>query len=373
MKLVFVIKTLGTPGGGAERVLTQVTSELAARGHELTIVSFGPDDEGDFYKVADRIDRLWLQAGDVKARSSPTDVLRRTLALRRLITGLAPDAAVGFMHSAYVPLALALWNSRIPVVASEHILYDHYRALPFEALALRLTARYYARITDISEAIRRSYPKRLSDRMDVIPNPVIPSEHLANSIGGSSKVLLNVGRLFEQKDQRTLIEAFARVAGVHPDWTLRILGEGPLRPMLEKLVKDRGLQDRVQLPGVVNEIAREYESAQIFVMSSRYESFGLATAEALAHGVPAIGFADCPGTNELIQDDVNGLLVPAGDRVAGLGAALDRLMRSPELRCSLGNAAVQSVARFSLDAIVSQWEALLGRIAKRADDKASHA
>jgi glycosyltransferase involved in cell wall biosynthesis len=364
MNLAFVIKTLGVPGGGAERVLGQVTAGLAARGHTVTIVSFGSPGERDFYEVDRRVRRQWLETGNVGTRSTPVELWRRAVALRSTIKGLAPDVSIGFMHSAYVPLALALTRLPIPVVASEHILYDHYRPFPLQALALRLTGPLYAKIIVISDSIRSSFPTTLCRRMEIIPNPVFAADTAADPVGGPSKLILNVGRLFEQKDQRTLIEAFALVADAYPEWTLRIVGEGPLRPMLETLVRDRGLDARVQLPGAVSDIAREYESAQVFTMTSLYESFGLATAEALAQGLPAIGFADCPGTNELIENEVNGLLVPAGDRVAGLAAALSRLMESPELRFRLAQAGPQSVERYSIDAITSQWEDLLGRIAR---------
>src|SRR3954447_6341369 len=160
MKLAFVIKTLSGAGGGAERVLAQLTSELAQRGHDVTIVSFGSPEEPDFYPVDNRVERIWLEIGNVHARSSPWDVLRRILALRRTIRTLGPEIAIGFMHSAYVPLALALAASAIPVIASEHILYSHYRAFPTEALSLRMTAGLYCRMTVISEEIRKSYPRK---------------------------------------------------------------------------------------------------------------------------------------------------------------------------------------------------------------------
>ena len=364
MKLAFVIKTLGIAGGGAERVLGQVTAGLAARGHEVTIVTFGSPGERDFYDIDDRVDRLWLGSGDVAARSTFVELWRRAIALRRAIKRLAPDVAVGFMHSAYVPLAIGLGRSRIPVVASEHTVQDHYRSLRLEWLALRLAQPLYAGMTAISDAVRASFPPTLRRRMTVIPNPVAPALHPAEPVGGSAKILLNVGRMSREKDQRTLIDAFALVAGARPDWTLRIVGDGPLRPMLESVVQDKGLESRVQLPGAVNDIAREYESAQAFAMPSFYESFGLATAEALAHGLPAVGFADCPGTNELIENEVNGLLAPAGDRVAGLAAALGRLLDNPDLRSRLGQAGPRSVARFSVDSIVGQWEELLRGVAR---------
>ena len=366
MKLAFVIKTLGIAGGGAERVLGQVTAGLAAHGHEVTILSFGSRDEPDFYEVDGRVDRVWLGSGDVAARSTAVELWRRAAALRRAITSLKPDVAVGFMHSAYVPLAIALATSRIPVVASEHTVDDHYRARPFERLALRMALPLYARMTAISEAVRASFPPTLRRRMTVIPNPVPAAQRLADPVGEVTKILLNVGRMSREKDQRTLIEAFASIADPHPDWMLRIVGDGPLQPMLESVARDKGLERRVQLPGAVSDIAREYESAQIFAMPSLYESFGLATAEALAHGLPAVGFADCPGTNELIENEVNGLLVPAGDRVAGLATALSRLMDNPDFRRLLGRAGPPSVARFSVDTIVDQWEELLGRVARNS-------
>lgn len=365
MKLVFVIKTLGLAGGGAERVLAQITSALVKRGHEITLVGFGSADERDFYQVDEKIQRIWLHAGHSNKRSGPIEIWRRALALRRLVRRLNPDVAVGFMHSAYVPLALALAGTRIPVVASEHILFDHYRAFPLEALALRVTAPLYERITVISEAIRASYPNGLASRMEVVPNPVLPADRESGSRERRSNIVLNVGRLFAQKDQRSLIEAFALVAETHAGWTLRIVGEGPLRPMLETLIVQLGLEDRVELPGAVGDISREYQRAEIFAMSSQYESFGLATAEALAHGLPAIGFADCPGTNELIHDGVNGLLVKGDQRVTDFAAALSRLMEDGKLRKKLGRSGPQSIEKFSLKAISSKWEQLLEASSRR--------
>jgi glycosyltransferase involved in cell wall biosynthesis len=270
------------------------------------------------------------------------------------------------MHSAYIPLALALSHSRIPVVASEHIGYDHFRNLRLEALALRATAPLYARMTTISEALKADFPAYLAKRMKVVPNPVEPITRRADPIGGNRKKLLNVGRLTKQKDQRTLIEAFAKIASVHPDWTLRIVGQGVLHSELDNMIASLGLAKRIELAGIIEDMESEYASAHLFAMSSRYESFGLATAEALSAGIPAIGFADCAGTNELIQHNVNGLLVGGRDRVAALAQGLDLLMGSSQLRQRLGQAAPASVQRFDLGAIGVQWEVMLDEVTRDA-------
>ncbi len=174
-----------------------------------------------------------------------------------------------------------------------------------------------------------------------------------------------MGSLLPKKDHGTLIDAFAAVAGEFPNWDLRIVGEGPLRPTLEQRVDQHGLGRRVSLPGTTDEIEAEYLGAQLYVVPSLHEGFGCATAEALAHGLPAVGFADCPGTNELIRHGANGLLVTGGDRVNALADGLRALMRDADLRARLGAAAPATVATFEPTRIYDRWERLLEDHARR--------
>jgi glycosyltransferase involved in cell wall biosynthesis len=370
LNLLFVIKSLDSRGGGAERVLADVGAELAKRGHHLTILSFDPPGSADFYSVDPPIVRLRVGVGNVRGRSRVGETIRRIVALRKAANELKPDVAIGWMHSGYVPLALALAGTGLPLIASEHIDYSHYRTVPFEGVMIRLLVGRFARMTAISDRVRSGFPAALRDKMVVVPNPVTTApDQLSDPVGGAQKTLLSVGRLFAQKDHRTLIAAFARLAPQHPQWRLRIVGEGALRPELERQIEDFGLGSRVDLPGVIQDISAEYRGAQLFVLPSRYESFGLATAEALAHGLPAVGFADCPGTNEIIEHEVNGLLAQGPDRVTALADALDMLMDSPALRRAYGAAGPKSVERFSLSAIASRWESLLRQVTISLSDR----
>jgi glycosyltransferase involved in cell wall biosynthesis len=347
-------------GGGAERILAQVSGELASRGHEVTLLSFDSSDSPDFYPVDDRVSRIWLAAGRRLARTSIIDAVRRAMSLRRALQAASPDVAVGFMHSAHVPLALAALGTKTRVVASEHIVYDYYADRPLDRMALRGASRLYDRVTVISPEAKRGFPREFTRRAVVIPNPVgAPAGVHADPNGGERKTLLNVGRLTHQKDQESLVRAFALLASKYPDWRLRIIGEGELRSDLQRLVREHRLEDRIDLPGSTPDIWAEYAAAQLFVISSRYESFGIATAEALALGLPAIGFADCPGTNELIEDGRTGLLIDGRDRVAALAAGLDRLMGSAAERVRMGKLAPATVERFALQTVVDRWEAFL--------------
>lgn len=345
MKLLFLIRALGGFAGGAERVLSEVASGLAKRGHSIEIASHDAPGSQDLYPLDPRVVRHRLGSAGVRA----------------LLRARRPDVAVGMMYSAYLPIALASAGTGIRIVASEHTAWAHYQSRPLHALLLRAAAPRFAAMTVPSERVREGYPPAVARRMTVIPNPVA-----LGAVRRSERVrrtLLSVGNLRSEKGHAILVGAFAVVAANHPDWDLRIVGEGPERPALERQVRQLGLETRVQLAGFVRDVAAEYAAADLFAMPSAYESFGIATAEALVSGLPAIGFADCPGTNEMIVDGRNGLLVAGPDRVRALAGGLTRLMGSAELRRRLGEAGPASVKPYSLTAVTDRWEQLLASVA----------
>lgn len=362
MKLLFVIKSLSLPGGGSERVLAEISAGLTGRGHEVCVASFDAPGAADFYPFDPRVRRIRLGIGRPEKRSGPFVTLRRVTALRALAQHERPQVVVGFMHSAYVPLGIALVWSGLPVIASEHIVYDHYDDSPLARVLLRVTAAMFSAITAVSDAMRQTFPAFIRRRMVVIPNPVRihrSGDSAGTGMTDGQNILLTVGRLEPQKDQATLIAAFAIASLKHDDWQLRIVGEGALRPKLAMQISELGLENKVTLAGPATDIHPEFARAALFVLPSLYESFGLATAEALAHGLPVIGFADCAGTNELVIDGVNGMLVRGEDRIKGLAMALDDLMNSASRRRRMGQRGPISVQAFRPAQIVVQWEALL--------------
>jgi glycosyltransferase involved in cell wall biosynthesis len=359
-RIVFAIKAMSPAGGGAERVLAELSSALARRGHQVTVVSYDPPGTTDFFTLDDKVERLRLGIGSTHHSSSARETLSRMVALRRAVVRLGPDVAVGFMHSLYIPLGLALRGSGIPVIGGDHIVYEHFQTRPLESALLRVVPLVCRKITAVSAAARASYPAWLQRMMEVVPNPVAaPSGVRADPAGGTSKTLLCVGRLAAQKDHATLISAFARIAPGFPEWSLRIVGDGELREPLAAQIAALNLAQRVALPGPAADVGAELRRAQLFVLPSLYESFGLVTAEALAYGLPVIGFADCQGTNELVISGVNGLLVGSNDRIGSLAEGLARLMGDPAERTRMGAAAPGTVAAFAPDEVAARWEQLI--------------
>ena len=362
MKIVLAIKSMDDAKAGAERVMAAVASALAQRGHQVTLITFDAPGGRSFYPIDSRVRRVCLGIGHSDRRTTVLDFLRRIPAIRQTVRDVRPDIAIGFMHSMYIPIAVALLGTGVPILASEHLVPDYYRHRKLEYFLFLLSSFSIDRFSVLSNGVRQRFPSFLHAKMVVLPNPVYPATiHAApNGKGVAVKTVLNVGRLVDIKDQRTLIAAFAQLAASFPDWRLHIIGEGELRGELEAQVADLGLQERVQLPGTTSTIEKEYAASHIFAISSRYEGFGLVTAEASSHGLPTVGFADCPGTNELIEDGVTGILVDSTDRVRGLAEALRCLMSDAELRKRMGSAGIDKMRAYAPERIFDKWEETIG-------------
>jgi glycosyltransferase involved in cell wall biosynthesis len=171
-------------------------------------------------------------------------------------------------------------------------------------------------------------------------------------------VVVAAGRLNPQKGFDLLIPAFARVAERHPDWRLRIYGGGPERARLRRMVLDHGLYDHVFLMGPTRRLAQAMTEASLFVLSSRFEGFGMVILEAMSKGLPVVSF-DCPtGPAEIVASDHNGLLVPDGD-IAAMTSALLVVIGNDELRSRLAKGALDTSKRYDGEVVAAAWTELL--------------
>lgn len=365
MSVLFAIKGLHQAVGGAERVICELCSRLAERGHEISLLSFDAAQAEPFYAVSPKVCQIRLGIGDPLKPTTPAEFVKRLLRLRRQVVGMRPRLVVAFMHSMFVPMGLALAGTRIPVIASEHIVREHYRDRPGQLLLVLLAMPFIANVTFLTREIGAQYPWLIRRKLVPMPNPV--SAQFRNgapeSLSTGSREILSIGRLVAQKDHATLIAAFAQIAAEFPNWRLRIIGEGELRASLEAQIATLNLQDRILLPGVSSAIADDLARCEFFVLPSRYESFGLAVAEAMAVGKACLGFSDCPGIDALIKNGETGLLVSGKDRVAALSEAMRQLILRPGLREEIGRKAWHYTRdRYSLERVCEQWEALLQRV-----------
>ena len=362
MRLLFGIKSLATVRGGAERVLTDISSELAGRGHEVTIVTFDNSIDKPLYPLNNKIKIQKIEIGNAKKRTTFLDFIKRVIYLRKVVKKINPDVVIGFMSSIYVLFSFALIATKYPLISSEHTVPEYYKKRKIEFLLLIFSGLLSNKMTVLSDRVRQLYPKILHNRMIIVPNSV--SIKKIKDSKSSNNIILNVGRLEISKDHETLIKAFAMLHKKYPNWRLRIIGDGKLKIQLAKLVDSYSIANKVFFVGSIANIEEEYSKASFFVLSSLYESFGLVTIEAMACELPVIGFRECPGTNELVIDNYNGLLVSSEKRIKNLANGMERLMSDKILLESLKANTLETAKTFSIDKIILKWEYIFNIILK---------
>jgi len=188
------------------------------------------------------------------------------------------------------------------------------------------------------------------DNIQVIYNPV---KWLSNVFSdGNSKRVVAVGRYTYQKGFDLLFKAWQKVEPKHPDWRLEIFGQGDYEGY-QKDAESLGLTTVTCHPSV-RDIYEEYVKSSIFVLSSRYEGFGLVIVEAMSCGVAPISFACESGPEDIITDGVNGCLAIDGD-TDDLADKINFLMENEDKRRMMAKNAIERAKDFSQDTIMKQW------------------
>ncbi len=357
---------LGDMPGGLERNFVSLANALARRGHAVSLITFDREGARSFYPIDE--DVRWYRVG-ISPPHGPIgfgDRLRLIRAIRAALRHSGASVVVCFHHGILVRFVLATRFTGVRLVVSERnslTLYDHIRASRWN---LNFLLMFLAdRVTVQFPRYALEYPRMLRSRIFAIPNPVSPPASRAGSGAGMAQPaaalqLLAVGRVCAQKNYGALIEAFAALAPRYPGWELIIVGSGGTGESIAADVARLGLEARVRLVAPVRtELSDVYRRASLFCMPSQWEGFPNALAEAMAHGLPAVGYRDCAGVRDLIVHGETGLLAKGNGNVRSLSEALERLMVDPSRRKRMGEAAAKSVLQYHPDAIFSRWEQLL--------------
>ena len=376
-RVYFLVFNAHGSGGVARTVLT-LAGWLAEHGREVEVLSLRRRRERPSFKVHPGITLTHLD--DVELTSDREIARRERLLARR--TRVRPDPfEEDFTAWDDHLLRRALWSRRPGVVITarpslhlaasrltppHHVLIaqDHLnyvsrtqttRMIALLEAALPGLDRFQVLTEADAADYRRLWPG-VAER--VVPVPNASSFTVAEPVGQDSRTVVAAGRLNVQKDFSRLLDAYAPVARRHPDWQLHIHGKGPERRDLREKIGALGLGGQVRLMGHTAGFQPVLASAAILAMSSQFEGFPMVLVEAMTKGVPMVAF-DCPrGPAEIIEDGVNGRLVPDGD-LAGYTQALLDLIEDDEARRAMAEAATAASHRFTPDVVGHRWETLI--------------
>jgi len=356
--------------GGAERVVSRMANYWADTPNEVSVLTV-ESTRRDFYALDPRVERIALDLGQAPRSKAEASILhlRRLVALRRTLRKTRPDVAISFIDKMNLLTVAATRGLRMPVIVSERTDPTSYRlhfpmGRGLEAARRTLYRRASAVVVQTEGARGWALEFLARERTHVIPNPI---DVIDQHTGASSEIelkapaVISAGRMTPEKGFDLLLHAFARCSTAHPDWTLVILGNGPQRESLVTLADRLGISERVVFPGLVSGTLALFSRAQLFVLPSRAEGFPNALLEAMACGVASVSF-DCPsGPADMIEDGVNGLLVPP-ENIEALAASMGRLMSDEDERVRLGAAATKVLERFSLSRVMAMWDELVSDV-----------
>ena len=197
------------------------------------------------------------------------------------------------------------------------------------------------------------------DNVSVVPNPVSFKCDSPSLL--TEKSVISMGRLEHVKNFTSLISAFKIVAKKHPDWILKIFGDGSLRESLQNQINESGLQNNVFLMGFSNDMESALRQSSIFAFSSLVEGFALVIVEAMECGVPAISY-QCPcGPKDIITDGKDGFLVPVNDEQM-LAERICSLIENEDLRHKMASEARLRARYYHVESIAQQWMALFNEV-----------
>ena len=357
--------------GGSGAVATELGIALAARGHEVHFITYQHP-----FRLPHFLPRVHFHEVDI-GKYPLFEYPPYDLALAVRMHDVVLTQGLDLLHVHYaIPHATSAWiakemlreqGRKLPVVTTLHgtditiVGQDHsYHSIT------KFSIERSDRITAVSQWLKEETIRAFgcgNSRVDVIPNFVNPHEFergrhtngLRAELGGEKRVLMHISNMRAVKRMKDVVRIFAKVRE-HVPSVLVLVGDGPERQVAEDEARALGVIDDVRCLGKIDAVAPLLAAADLYLLPSESESFGLSALEALASGVPVVA-SNIGGLPEVVRDGVTGALLPVGD-VDGMAAAAVRLLEPERWRAASEAASADARARFATADVVGRYEAL---------------
>ena len=375
MKLVYIFSSFAAKGG-TERIFCDKMNWLAeVAGYEIVFVTYEQGNHPFAYPLSNKIRHV-----DLNTRFFTTgtmSLLKRIRfkftmprlfkhRLRQLLDEIQPNLVISTTYA--LPLFREILSQPYRHVVESHVCYGRLlqfifthipwldRKISQHLLKMLKRCEKVVVLTHKDAACWKGY-----DNIEVIHNVVTNYPEKITDVVDRPKRIIAVGRLHAQKGFDLLIQSWQLIAARHPDWQLVVYGHGGDLQKLQQQLEKAGLTSSMTFAGATDNIYKEYQNSAFYVMSSRYEGWGLVLVEAMSCGLPCVSF-DCPyGPSDIIRDGEDGFLVENGN-IQQLAEKMELLINNKELRERLGVRARLNAARFTSDNIMPQWTKLFDTI-----------
>ncbi len=376
MKLTFLVSDLHLWGGG-ERVAMLIANHYASKGIKTTLLSVGRPGRVFRFEIDPAVKveylNIPLESGwNLFRKIESFFAIRRYLRVRQDESSETDASNNNFAENS---LTVLLGIGNFPIILAAMVpkgknfrtigcLHTPYKSLRHIWKLLRWL--FYHRLDILVSLTHRDVPllRRYNSNVMVIPNPV--TFYPESTAKLESKLILAVGRMDWLKGYDLMIEVFERFCQKNSDWKLKIIGEGPLKPEIEKLAKEKGIADRITISPATGQIEKEYLAASVFLLTSRSEGLPMVLLEAQACGLPIVAF-DCEtGPAEIVHPGEDGYLVQPYD-FEGMSDRLLELASDPDKRKEFGVRARENVKRFLPNEIFKEWDEVFRNLYSNVD------
>lgn len=348
-KIMFVLGSM--QGGGAERVISILANHYTSLGFSVEIVTLLDNKVG--YKLNKKITLTYLSTSNVNSFLKPYYWVKN---FRTNIKKSKPDIVVSFFAKINLITLISTFKTNSLVYISER---NDPRKDNRSFLIKCLTYLLYPLSDGVifqTKYAKNTFPKNVQKKSYIIPNPIDINFDSSIEKKNMSKIV-TVGKLMKQKNHKMLIEAFNLIENRIPNINLEIYGDGELRPQLLEQIESLGLNNRIHLKGKTNDVFNIVYNSKLFVLSSDFEGMSNALLEAMVLETPVVT-TDCSGTDEIIEDKINGRIVEVHNTQKLAEAILDMLENYDEARAMAKNAK-ETVKDFSVENSYSKWDSIL--------------
>ena len=358
MRICFFLGGL-TGNGGIGRATSVLANSLVNQPDlEIFILSYADTHKPRLYQLDERIRTHILFPNPISMKNA---VLHNIVGkLKKYLVDNRIDVILA-CGSLYFPATVQACKG----IAAKCICWDHTAPRVNTDHAFQAWSRKYgAKHSDINAVLTKRAKEYYdanfgrADRNRLMYNPIDPAAvEKRKPYCADAKRIITVGRLTYPKNMELLIRVADKVLKANPDWTWDVYGDGELQEKLQTQIDACGIGNQLTLKGKVSDIYDRYGSYSFKVLTSRYEGFPMTLLEASANGLPMVSFDVETGPNEIIENGVNGFLLPPEDEEA-MCKAIETLMHDSALRCAMSEASAKTSERFQIDAICEQWRAL---------------
>ena len=364
MKLLYITNAING-SGGLERVLSVKAGYLAEKlGYDVHILTLNNGHINLFYGFSNKI-----ILHDIPVSGNPISYARSYFSgIKNTIINVNPDIIVVCDDGLKAFFLPTLLGKSIPIIYERHVSKSieigkgfGIWKLIFVKMKMKLMDVLASTFTKFIVLTKGNTKEWKGKNIQIIPNPLpfYPEE----SASLLNKKVIAVGKQSYQKGYDRLLQSWQIVSRIHPDWQLEIYGKFDASQKLECLAKSLGIEESVHFFEPQYSIKDHYLASSIYVMSSRFEGFGMVLIEAMACGVPCVSF-DCPhGPGDIINDNRDGYLVENGNTKA-LAEKLNVLIKDTDLRVLMGKNAKENAKRFLPENIMKQWDEVFKSIVR---------